>query len=188
MRLGLSLGLAGVAGVRFYLPLIIIGLLTRFSETLSYHQNFRVFASVPVLLLLTALAGYEILSKRSGEAFDNHVFIMAGLKAISGAIVFAGLFEGIGTFLGLLVGAGISLSSYMTMVRLKYLYFKDAADRPEIRDGRFEETVAVAGTVLVLLLPWTSYFILGGILLAILKKIRDNNRYRTETTKARSWR
>ncbi|PKM46389.1 MAG: hypothetical protein CVV03_05565 [Firmicutes bacterium HGW-Firmicutes-8] len=46
-QLGLSLGLAGAAGLRAYLPLLVIGLLTRFSATLAYRPPFKILASVP---------------------------------------------------------------------------------------------------------------------------------------------
>ena len=185
MGLGLGLGLAGAAGVRTYLPLIVMGLLTRFSETLSYRPPFRVFASVPVLLLLIALAGYELMVERSKDVSVGQFFTSIGLRAIGGAVIFAGLFEGFGTIFGIVVGMIIAVVSHMLKIRLYAVY--GATEHRRDYAG-LEETVAVAGTVLAVLYPWSSYIIWVSVLILYLKKLRNtNNRYKSEL-KARSWR
>ncbi len=188
MQFGLGLGLAGVAGVRTYLPLIMIGLLTRFSDTLSYRPSFKILASVPVLLLLTGLAGFELIAGPASDLSNNRLMITLGLRALGGAIVFAGIFGWFGTFGGLLFGAVAAVLSHLTMVKLRLFYGQDNfGGRAGLAAG-IEETAAVTGTVLAVLLPWSSYFIWGGILFVFLKKLKHGSRRYRPESKARPWR
>lgn len=188
MHFGLGLGLAGIAGVRAYFPLIVIGLITRFSETLSYRPPLKVFASAPVLILLAVIAAFEILSARLSDSSDNPVVVTAVLRIIGGAIVFSGLFGGFGNVLGFIVGGLLAALSYMIMIRLKQDYKNGFAGRTNSDIGSgVEESSVVVGTLLIILLPWTSFLIWGIIIVAFLKKIREHNRYRPNL-KARSWR
>ncbi len=183
MQFGLSLGLAGAAGVRAYFPLIVIGLLTRFSDNLAYRPPFKFFASIPVLLLLIALAAFELIPVFSA----NQPVITAGLRTLSGAVVFAGLFSGFGNIGGLLFGGAVALLSYLTVIRLRPDYGKNISDYARIFSFGVEETTAIAGTLLTLLLPWSSYFIWGVIFFVLLRKLRGSNQCRPDA-KVRSWR
>lgn len=188
MYLGLAIGLAGVAGVRTYFPLIVIGLITRFSETLGYRPPLTLFASVPLLIILCGFAAYELLSVRVMGSADEPVLINIGIRVIGGAVLFSGIFKGFGIIGGLIAGGFLAALSYLIMVRLREEYkniFK-AKNNQDVAAG-IEESAAVAGTVLVLLIPWISFVIWGAVILSLLKKLKEHNRSRLPD-KARSWR
>lgn len=186
MQFGLGLGLAGAAGIRTYFPLLVMALLTRFAGTVAFRPPFGVFGSIPVLLILAVLAAFEIMVEGSpGFNRTNQVMLSAGLRALGGAIVFAGTFGGFGTLAGLILGALLAVMSYLITVRLRPQLTGTAKG---ILPTGTEETAAIAGTLLAVLLPWTSYFIWGVILFMFIRKMKtQNTRYRPEG-KARSWR
>lgn len=187
MQMGLGIGLAGVAGVRTYFPLIVIGLITRFSETLEYRPPLTLFASVPILIILCLLAAYEILSPRALGNDETPVLINIGIRIIGGAVLFAGIFSGFGTIGGLVIGGILAVLSYLIMVRLREEYKTIFSLRNNPDAAGIEESSAVAGTVFIILIPWISFLIWGAVVFALLKKVKENNKYKV-ADKARSWR
>lgn len=186
MELGLGLGLAGAAGIRTYLPLIIIGLLTRFSQTFEYRAPFKVFASAPVLLVFLVLAGYELLIERAEEQKTQEALALSALRALGGAILLAGLFGGFGTLIGFALGGLTALAVHLVKLRLR-THISRPNHSYQMLYG-LEDLAAIAGVLLAILLPWSSYIILLAIIVIYLKKVKqNNNRYRSEY-KAKSWR
>lgn len=188
MELGLGLGLAGAAGIRTYLPLIIVGLLTRFSQTFGYRVPFTVFATGPVLLLLLVLAGYELLVERSDDQTTQELLLVSTLRALGGAILLAGLFGGFGTLIGVVLGGITALAVHLIKIRLWANYIRPNQGH-SLRTGHNpEDLAAIAGVLLALLVPWSSYIILAGLVITYLRKAKYNNgRYKSDT-RARSWR
>lgn len=188
IELGLGLGLAGAAGIRTYLPLIIIGLLTRYSQTFEYRAPFKVFASVPVLLLFLVLAGYELFIEKSDEVKTQEALMLSVIRAMGGAILLAGLFGGFGTFIGLVLGGVTALAVHLIKVRLRTNLVRQNNSYPILTFQRMEDFAAMSGVLLVILVPWSSYIILVGIVVIYLRKIKHiNHRYRPDS-KAKSWR
>lgn len=189
MRLGLGLGLAGAAGARTYFPLIVMGLLTRFSETMGYRAPFKVFSSMPVLVLLVGMAVYEMAGERMARFSEtNQVLLAVSLRALGGAILFAGTYSGFGILGGIIAGAVVAVSANLIMVRLRSNYGRNAGARSGVMYPAMEEAAAVGATILALLLPWSSYIIWGGVLLASVKKIRESGARYGPDTKAKPWR
>lgn len=188
IELGLSLGLAGTAGIRTYLPLIIVGLLTRYSQTFGYRAPFKIFASVPVLLLFIVLAGYELLMERTDEQTTQEVLFTSIIRALGGAILLAGIFSGFGTLIGLVLGGITALAVHLIKIRLRTLYIRPNQGHPFMSGHNPEELAALAGVMLALLVPWSSYIILAGIIIIYLRKTRQNNGQYRSDTRARSWR
>jgi len=185
LRLGLGLGLASAAGIRTYFPLIVMGLLTRFSDTMTYIEPFRVFASAPVILLLAALALFE---RTVNFSQGNQYMLVVVLRALGGAIVFAGTFTGFGIIGGIFFGAVIALFSHLVTVRLSPDTGKSTGESSAVSAAGIEDTIAIIGTLLAVLLPWSSYLLWALILLFFVKRMKDNNhRYRMDI-KAKSWR
>lgn len=185
LRLGLGLGLASAAGIRTYFPLIVMGLLTRFSDTMTYIEPFRVFASAPVILLLASLALFE---RTVNVSHGNQYMLVVILRALGGAIVFAGTFTGFGIFGGIFFGAVIAILAHLVTVRLSPDTGKIIEDSSVVSASGLEETIAIIGTLLAVLLPWSSYLLWALILLLFVKRMKDNKqRYRMDI-KAKSWR
>lgn len=187
LELGLGLGLAGAAGIRTYLPLIIIGLLVRFSQSFEYRAPFQVFASLPVLLVFLVLAGYEILSERAEELKTQEALLLSAIRALGGAILLAGLFGGFGTFVGFVLGGLTALTVHLVKIRLRTYTFRSNHSYSILTGHGVEELAAITGVLLTILLPWSSYIILGGIIVIYLRKNKNNHRYRSDS-KSKSWR
>lgn len=178
MQLGLALGLAGAAGMRAYFPLILMGMATRFSDTLAYGQPFKLLASLPFIVLVLLLALYEIGGSRLIGMDGDQVVLLVGLRALAGGMLFAGVFRGFGTLFGLLAGAALAVVSYIILVKVSSREGTVGAyERGQIQgDGFrpvFEEAVSVTVTILSILLPWSSYLIWGLLIFFFIKRFKD---------------
>lgn len=185
MQLGLGLGLAGAAGIRAYFPLIVMGLLTRYSETLTYRAPFKILGSIPVMLLVVVLTIFELLREQLSEDKGNQSLIVVGYRILAGAILFAGVFNGFGVFLGLIFGGAISLLSHLILLRLKsgnerYPIFRNYS-------AGVENTLTIIITLLAVLFPWSTYLFWGVIVVILFRKVRTNSRYKSDS-RVKTWR
>lgn len=111
----LGMGMAYVAGIRAYFPLLMVGLIGRFAEDFPLQPPFRVFTSIPLLLLLIVLMGYEVLAERAASYGDNHAILLLAFKAVVGGVLFAGLFSGFGNFIGVVFGGFVAVLAHFIM-------------------------------------------------------------------------
>lgn len=188
LELGLGLGLAGAAGIRTYLPLIIIGLLTRYSQVIEYRAPFKVFASVPVLLIFLILAGYELLVENSTELKTQEVLVLSVIRALGGAILLTGLFGGFGTLIGFILGGATALAVHLMKIRLRGHAEKQNHSFSVLNGQGLQDFAATAGILLAILVPWSSYIILAVIVVVYLRRNRQNNHRFRPDSKAKSWR
>jgi len=141
------------------------------------------FGSVPVLLLFLILAGYELLLKKSDEVKTQEALILSAIRVLGGAILLAGLFGGFGTLIGLVLGGVTALTVHLIKLRL----IRRNHNYHVLTGHGVEDLAAITGVVLALLLPWSSYIILAGVIVVYLRKYKHNHRTRPDS-KAKSWR
>lgn len=179
---GLGIGLAYIAGIRSYFPLLIVGLIGRFAEKFPLLPPFRILTTMPVLILLIVLMSYEVLAERTADYADSHAIMLLVFKAVAGGVLFAGLFSGFGNFFGFVFGVFVAVLAHFIMV-----YYGFPGIRPGIPLNNLKDALTAAGTVLILLLPWLSLVIWGLLFYATAKRLRQNPRY-TPHRRTRSWR
>jgi len=181
-QFGLGLGLAFVAGFRSYFPLLIVGLIGRFAEKFPLQPPFRFLTTIPVLLLFIVLMGYEVLGEKASGYANGHALLQLGLKVVAGGVLFAGMFNGLGNFFGFIFGGFIAGLSHSIRA-----YYGIPGNRPGLPLNNIEDALAVAGTVLILLIPWLSFVAWGLLFYAMANRIRQSSWY-TPHRRTRSWR
>lgn len=181
-QFGLGVGLAFFAGVRTYFPLLMVGIIGRFADKFPVQPPFRFLTTLPVLLLLIALMAYEVLAERASGYAGGHALVQLGLKALAGGILFTGLFPGLGNFFGLFFGGFIAVLAHFFVI-----YFGFPGEYQGVPFNNWKDALAVAGTVLVLLLPWLTIIIWGFLLYNLVRRSRQNTRFAAHR-RSRSWR
>lgn len=179
---GLSIGLAYVSGFRAYFPLLLVGIIGRFADKFPLQPPFRFLTALPVLLLLIVIMGCEIMVERIPGNAAGHILLPVALKAAAGGILFAGLYAGLGNVLGFIFGAFAAVSSHFLMVHYGF-----PGEAPGFSSDNLKDVLVIAGTVLILLLPWLSIIIGGFLLFTLVRKLRQNTRYIPQR-RTRSWR
>lgn len=179
---GLGVGFAYVAGFRSYFPLLMVGLIGRFADKFPLQPPFRFLTALPVLLSLIVLMSYEILAERVSGNAEGHALLQLVFKAAGGGILFAGLFSGLGNFIGFIFGGFVAVLSHFINV-----YYGFPGERPGCSPNNLKDALAVAGTVLILLLPWLSIIIWGLLFYVLARRLRQNTRD-IPHRRTRSWR
>jgi len=84
-----AFGLSGAAGLNAYIPLLIVGLVSRYTTLWHLQAPYDVLASPAVLLILGALAAIDFLADKVPVV--DHITHVVGLivHPIAGAILFA---------------------------------------------------------------------------------------------------
>lgn len=83
-----AFGLSSAAGLNAYIPLLAVGLLSRYSY-ISLQNPFDLLASTPVLAILVVLALIDFVADKV-PAVDHVTHLIGGLiSPVAGAIVFA---------------------------------------------------------------------------------------------------
>jgi len=84
-----AFGLSGAAGLNAYIPLLIVGLLSRYTTLWHVQPPYDVLASTPVLLILGALAVIDFLADKIPVV--DHMTHVVGLVVhpVAGAVLFA---------------------------------------------------------------------------------------------------
>lgn len=186
MQLGLALGLASAAGMRAYFPLIVMGLLSRFSDTITYKPPFSIFQSFPVLILLIILAVYEIGGIKVAEPELSLPVPILLLRALSGAILFAGFFTGFGILLGLIFGGILAILSAILTAQMAIKSDDRIFRQTNYALSILEDIFSVTATIFALLIPWASYLIWGLLLFAYVSR-RSGKHDKTES-RLKIWR
>lgn len=83
-----AFGLSSAAGLNAYIPLLAVGLLSRF-EYLSLQSPFDLLASTPVLAILALLALVDFIADKVPAVDHATHMIGALISPVAGAIVFA---------------------------------------------------------------------------------------------------
>lgn len=181
---GLGVGLAYVAGIRSWFPLLMVGLISRYADKFPLQPGFGFLATLPVLLLLIIFMGYEVLAWRAIGYNESHGSLQLGLKIIAGGILFTAFFPGFGNFLGFIFGGFVAALSHAIIV-----YFGLPGERPGFpgNSSNLLDALAVAGTVMIILLPWLSLIIWGLLLYVFARRLRQNHRY-SASRRTRTWR
>ncbi|MFN2298310.1 MAG: DUF4126 domain-containing protein [Anaerolineales bacterium] len=84
-----AFGLSASAGLNAYIPLLIVGLLARYTDTISLSQPWDTLTDPWVLLVLAVLLLVEILADKIPAVNHANDAIQTVVRPVAGAIVFA---------------------------------------------------------------------------------------------------
>lgn len=84
-----AFGLSASAGLNAYIPLLVVGLLARYTELINLAKPWDTLASPWILLLLGVLVLIEMLADKIPAVNHINDIIQTVVRPVAGAIVFA---------------------------------------------------------------------------------------------------
>lgn len=172
---GLGVGLASVAGVRAFVPLVLFALFARLGfivppEILGLQVGWSVVG------VLGALAVVEISLDKIRAIDPGFSYAMVLVRALSGAVLFETMFEpgallGASAAPGLILGAGIAALITVLKVTVRPIPSAGSAGVSTAFLSGLEDVVSVLGGAVGLFLPFVP-LLLVGFLLFFFNRIR----------------
>jgi len=111
-----AFGLAGSAGLNAYLPLLIVGLMSRFTDLITLTQPWNTLENAWVLGVLVVLSAVEIAVDKFPVVDTINDTVQTFVRPIAGAILFAAsgnvisdIHPALALVCGLLVAGGVHL-------------------------------------------------------------------------------
>jgi hypothetical protein len=170
---GLGVGLASVAGVRAFVPLVLLGLFARLGFIVP-PDILGLQIGWTVGLVLSALAVVEIVLDKVRALDPAFGYAMIPVRMVAGALLFAAMYEP-GTLLdaapGLVAGGGIAALVAVLEAILRPSSRSSSAGVSTAFLSAMEGVVAVSGGVVGLFLPFLPLLFVG-FLLFFFNRIR----------------
>ena len=171
--IGIGIGLASVAGVRAYLPLALIGLLTQLG-LFNLPQPFDLLENWPVVGVLFALALVEGVLDKIPALDTVMAVVQTPVRIVAGAILFSAALEAgtdVGAIPELVAGGGIAgaVSIFKALLRPP-ANVSTAGVSASFLSGA-EDVVALVGSVVAVLVPLIPVFFVA-FLLYVFYRIR----------------
>lgn len=107
-------GLAGAAGLNAWLPLLVVGMMTRFTHLIQLQAPYDMLASPIVLAVLSVLLAVEVIADKIPAADSVNDLIHTVIRPAAGAVLFAAhngmmghMDNGLALALGVLAAGGM---------------------------------------------------------------------------------
>ena len=160
-----AFGLSASAGLNAYIPLLVVGLMDRFSNLLDLSSPYDIVSNPAVLIVLGVLTAVEIVADKVPAVNHANDAIQTFVRPTAGAIVFAAstsaaeLNPAVAVIAGLLVSGGVHATK-STVVRPAVTLTTAGIGNTPVSVA--EDVLATITSVLAVLLP-----ILVGILIVL---------------------
>lgn len=182
VNFGLGLGLASIAGFRAYFPLVMIGLVTRYSKDFALRSSFEFLNSLPVLILLTLLMTLEFLADKIPAAASFNQFIQTPARVVSGAVLFGATVSELNLMFALVTGALIAAGMVVIRIIFRGTIIETTGEDNEYFLSSVEDVLVITGTIVIVLAPLVS---LAGLIVGIIIGYRN---FRDRSGTRVSWR
>lgn len=182
VNFGLGLGLASIAGFRAYFPLVMLGLVTRYSKDYALRSPFEFLNSLPVLILLTLLMTLEFLADKIPAAASFNQFIQNPARVVSGAVLFGATATDFNLIFALVSGGLIAAGMVILRIIFRGTIIETTGEDNEYFLSSVEDVLVITGTIILILAPLLS---LAGLIIAIIIGYRN---FRDRTGTRVSWR
>jgi hypothetical protein len=152
----MGIGLAASAGLRAFLPLLVVGIAGRFG-VVPLSDNFAWLADWPALIVLAVAVLAEVLSDKF-PAVDNFLdMIQVFVKPVAGTILVASVVTDLSplqtTVLALILGSGTAGTVHVVKAKTRLVSTVSTAGVANPILSVAEDTVALTGSVLSLIVP-----------------------------------
>lgn len=180
--IGLGAGLAILGGLRAFLPLALVALIAGMDLFGPLDLNGTAFAFLQdtwVLVLLFVLALAEIIVDKIPLLSSVQDFVTTPTRVVAGAALFGVALaqeDGILIIGGMLVGALLAGATLSIRGALRPAAAVETAGAVDPFLSLFEDIAAVAGTVLVILVPFVGYLLVAFLLFLIYRVGRRRRR------------
>ena len=162
-----AFGLSASAGLNAYIPLLVVGLLARFTNTIQLTPPFDLLANPWIIALVSVLLVIEILADKIPAVNHINDIIQTVIRPAAGAIIFAAsahVMTGMHPVLALVCGLLVSGSIHtVKAVAVRPAVTATTGGTANVPVSIAEDAVATAVSILSILIP-----VLVGVFLIIL--------------------
>jgi len=166
-QLMMGVGLAASAGLRAFLPLLVVGLAGRL-ELIALSGRFDWMASTPALTVL----GLAVVAEMLGDKFPvvDHLLDMAGTfgRPIAGAIAAASPLTALdpltGLVVGIVLGGSIAAGVQAAKAGVRLVSSGSTAGLASPMLSLAEDVVSLSGSILAIFVPVLTFTVAIGLL------------------------
>lgn len=181
-QLSAATALSATAGMRAYIPLLIVGLIARFTDLITLRPPFDWLESWWVLVPLAVLALVEVLADKIPAVDTVHDVIETPLRVIAGAILFAAVIGKVHPALSLLAGAVIAGTVHAIKASARPAITASTAGHGNPVISFLGDVFAIANSFLALVLPILSLILIIFFLVLVFYLTRKLlGKYRKKT-------
>ena len=171
----MGIGLAACAGLRAFLPLLVVGVAGRF-DLVPLSDNFAWLADWPALIVLAVAVLAEVLSDKF-PAVDNFLdMIQVFVKPVAGTILVASVVTELTplqtTVLALILGSGTAGTVHVVKAKTRLVSTVSTAGVANPILSVAEDTASLTGSVLSLIVPPVVVLVLVFTLVFLYVQVR----------------
>jgi hypothetical protein len=166
-----AFGLSASAGLNAYLPLLIVALLARFSGLITLSPPYDLLTNGWIISVIAILLGIEVFADKIAAVDTANDILQTFIRPTAGAILFAAsnsVINDIHPFLALICGLLVAGSVHATKASLRPAVTGTSGGALNPIVSTAEDVVAFVLTILSILIPLLTGFLLGGMLVAII--------------------
>lgn len=167
-----AFGLASTAGLNAYIPLLVTGLVARYTDLITLPSPFNVLENVWLLLTLAALLVIEMTVDKIPAVDTLNDVIHTVVRPTAGAILFAGQAGhiGIDPTLAVILGLLAAGSVHATKAAVRPAITATTAGLGNPVVSLIEDVLALIGSLLAILLPVVMVVLLVVAAILVLRR------------------
>ena len=171
----MGVGLAASAGLRAFLPLLVVGVAAR-ADVLALGERFQWMTTTPALTVFAVAVLVEIVGDKAPVV--DHVLDVAGTIArpVAGAIVAAAPLTGLdpltGVVVGIVMGGAVAGGVHASKATLRLASTGASGGLANPLVSLTEDALSLSGSVVSLFLPIVTFVLVVGLLYMLLRSLR----------------
>jgi hypothetical protein len=166
-----AFGLSVSAGLNAYVPLLIVALLARFTRLITLSPPYDLLTNGWVICVIAILLGIEVFADKIAAVDTANDILQTFIRPAAGAILFAAsnsvitdIHPVLALVCGLLVAGGVHATK--ATVRPAVTATSGGLLNPAVSTA--EDVIAIVLSILSILIPLFTGFLLGGTFVAIV--------------------
>ena len=166
-----AFGLSASAGLNAYLPLLIVALLARFTNLITLSPPYDLLTNGWVIAVTAILLGIEVFADKIAAVDTANDIIQTFVRPTAGAFLFAAsnsVINDIHPVLALTCGLLMAGGVHATKATLRPAVTATSGGLLNPVVSTAEDAIAIALTILSILIPLLTGFLLGSVFVAIL--------------------
>jgi hypothetical protein len=170
-----AFGLSAASGLNAYIPLLVIGLLARFTNLIHLHEPYDVLTHPVVLIVLVVLAALDFIGDKIPAV--DHVLHLIGLVVhpVAGAVLFLAANSDTGTVnpvLAAVCGLVLAGGVHVARATARPVATATTAGVANPLVSLAEDVVALALSVLAVVVPVVAALLVLLVVVALVRFVR----------------
>ncbi len=185
-----AFGLSSAAGLNAYLPLLIVGLITRYTDLWQVQAPYDVLASPVTLIILAVLAAVDFLADKIPVVDHISHVVGAIVHPVAGAVLFASqnnVLSNVHPIVAMIAGVTVAggLHAGRAAIRPVATATTGGIGNPVL--SFMEDVTSFVLSVLAIFLPLLAFALFLGLLLVMLTSWRRLRRRRSHVRTMARW-